>query len=235
MNNRTTIQRDQLVYVNTEEQLYPIQLAVTCSAATQGRAMRAPEVSVRWMEADGAAYVARGQRETIEVATILRTLPRDTWHLATHRGTRRYTLTDAALTIYNQCRSITVTTDFKLENENFRLSFLRDTVLQQANGPVAFPTKVYYTYCPICQEDELETPVTLTCGHQYCVNCLMGYLRSDPLLDETKLKLKEYECAMCSKPIRVADLLKMYAARHPQVTVEVSCLHPFAPVSTLDV
>ena len=232
MNNRTTIQRDQLVYVNTEEQLYPIQLAVTCSAATDGRVMRAPEVSVRWMEADGAAYVARGQRETIEVATILRTLPSDTWHLATHRGTRRYTLTDAALTIYNQCRSITVTTDFKLENENFRLSFLRDTVLQQANGPVTFPEQVYDVVCPICLEDTFTSPpVTLTCGHRYCVNCLMKNLRSEVALNERNGTLKEHACGYCKRPIHVAELLAMYNAR--PVTVEVSTL--FALVSTLDV
>ena len=219
------IQRNQLVLVNTEERLNPIQLAVTCSATTAGRAMRAPEVSIKWMKADGAAYVA-GRTETIEVATILRIFPRDTWHLATHRGTRRYTLTDEAVNIYKECRSLT-TTALEVETANTKLRHLRDTVLQQANSPVAFPEQVFYGNCPICL-DEPETPVILTCGHRYCVNCLMANLRSEVALNERNGTLKEHACGCCMRPIHVAELLAMYCNARPRpVTVQVFLSPPF--------
>lgn len=69
------------------------------------------------------------------------------------------------------------------------------------------------TQCPICLTDELVAPRMISCGHSFCLTCLLRYLDSeDPVppkgqapsaIKSAKLK----ECPFCSKKIKPEECL----------------------------
>ncbi|ODV95647.1 hypothetical protein PACTADRAFT_50345 [Pachysolen tannophilus NRRL Y-2460] len=67
------------------------------------------------------------------------------------------------------------------------------------------------TQCPICLSENIIAPRMVSCGHCFCLSCLLRYLDSEdpipPKSNEINAKQKKKECPLCANRIKKDEIL----------------------------